>query len=189
MGYTDYELIYMVKENEEVLEYMLKKYEPLFYKLAHSFAFKYENRGLDIEDIVQYCRIVFCRVIDTYNPDNETLFFSYLVVCLKRSIISYVNRHVNKCEEVNYMDLEEYDNLGFFASSYDAYENYNEYEIEQSIRRFQTTLTIEQGRVFELRYNGFAYKDIASLLEIDVKKVDNILVSIRKKIEKYFLFS
>ena len=36
---------------------------------------------------------------------------------------------------------------------------------------------------------SFSYKDIASLLEIDAKRVDNILLSIRKKMEKQFLFS
>lgn len=189
MEYSDYELVYMVKENEEALEYLLKKYEPLFRKLACSFAFKCKNIGMDTQDIIQYCRIVFCRAIDLYNPDREVLFFSYLIVCLKKSVIRYINRYANKALEISSIDINEYDNLGILASSYDAFENYNEYEMDENIRKFQTTLTIEEGRVFELRYNGFSYKDIAMLLEIDLKKVDNVLVKVRKKLEKYFLFS
>lgn len=189
MKYSDYELIYMVKENEEALEYMLKKYEPLFRKLSRSFMFKCKNSGIDVEDIVQYCRIVFCRVVDMYNPDNEVLFVSYLMASLKRSVSKFVERRVNKNDEIYYMDVEGYDNLDFLVSSYDAVESYSEYEMEQSIKQFANTLTVLDSRIFELRYNGFSYKDIASLLEINVKKVDNVLFKIRKKLEKYFLFS
>ena len=189
MEYSDYELVYMVKENEDALEYMLKKYEPLFRKFACSFAFKCKNSGTDVEDIVQYCRIVFCRVVDMYDPENEVLFISYLMAALKRSIMKFVERCARKVEEVYYMDLEDYDNLDFLISSHDTFESCSEYEMEQSIKQFANTLTALDGRVFELRYNGFSYKDIASLLELDVKKVDNILFKIRKKLEKYFLFS
>ena len=78
MEYNDYELVYLVKENEEVLEYMMEKYEPLFQKIARSFLVKYKNTNLDVEDVVQYCRIVFCKVIELFNPDAEVLFITFL---------------------------------------------------------------------------------------------------------------
>ena len=96
MKYNDYELVYMVKENEEALECLLKKYEPLFKKLALSFVYKYRNRGLEVEDLMQYCRIIICKTIDKYNPNNDVMFYSYLIVCLKKGIINYANRHMYK---------------------------------------------------------------------------------------------
>ena len=189
MKYNDYELVYMIKENEEALEYLLKKYEPLFKKLAFSFAFKYKNRGLDVEDIIQHCRIILCRTIDMYNPNNDVLFYSYLVVCLKRGIINFVNRNMYKHTQYNYMEVEDYDNLDSFIDIYDAYENYVDYEVQTSIINFKNTLSFLDANIFELRYNGFTYKEISSLLGIEVKKVDNSLLKVRKKLEKYFLFS
>ena len=188
MEYNDYELVYLVKENEEALEYMMEKYEPLFYKIARSFLNKYKNTDLDIEDIVQYCRIVFCKVIDVFNPDAEIIFITFLFICLKRSVNRFVNKHSSDVE-ISYMDYDKIDYLDYLVAPYDAFENYNDYEIQMKIKEFQNSLTAEYGRVFELRYNGFSYKDIASLLEIDAKRVDNILLSIRKKMEKQFLFS
>ena len=188
MEYNDYSLVYMVKEDEEVLEYMLKKYEPLFRKLAYSFILRYKNKGLDVQDIIQQCRIIFCYVVDRYNPDNEVLFFTFLLFCLKREIQKYINRNY-KHDELNYMDIEEYENLDSFISPYDTYEDYTNYEMQNQIIIFKNDLSYSDARVFELRYNGFSYKDIASLLDIDVKKVDNILIKIRKKLEKHFLFS
>jgi RNA polymerase sporulation-specific sigma factor len=189
MKYNDYELVYMIKENEEALEYLLKKYEPLFKRLAFSFAFKYKNKGLDVEDIVQYCRIILCKTVDMYNPSNDVLFYSYLIVCLKRGIINYVSRNMYKHSQYNYMDLEDYDNLDSFIDGYDAYKNYIDYEVQTSIINFKNSLSFLDANIFELRYNGFSYKEIASLLEIEVKKVDNSLLKVRKKLEKYLLFS
>lgn len=188
MEYNDYEFIYMVKENEEVLECFLKKYEPVFKKLAHSFALKYKNKGFDFQDIVQQCRIIFCRAVDNYNYNNDVLFYSYLMVCLKKGLTNYVCRNSIKYD-YNYMDLENYDNSECFASSYDAYQNYIDYEVQANIIKFKHSLSFLDSAIFELRYNNFSYRDIASLLEVDVKKVDNILFKIRKKLEKYFLFS
>jgi RNA polymerase sigma factor (sigma-70 family) len=187
MEYNDYELVYMVKENEEVLEYMIKKYEPLFRKLAYSFVFKQKNRGLDVDDIIQQCRIILCRALDSYNYKNDVLFYTFLLICLKRGIINYIKRN-GANYDINYMDYEQYDNLDYFVSSYDAYDNYIDYEAQQDIVNFKNSLNFLDSSIFELRYNGFSYKDIASLLEIEEKKVDNILFKIRKKLEKYFLF-
>ena len=188
MKYNDYELVYMVKENEEALECLLEKYEPLFRKLALSFAFRYKDRGLEVDDIMQYCRIILCRTIDKYNPNNDVLFYSYLVACLKKGIINFANRNMYKNIPFHYMAIEDYDNLENFIDPYDAYKNYIDYDVQYDLIKFKHSLNFLDSNVFELRYNGFSYKEIASLLEIEVKKVDNILLKVRKKLEKYFLF-
>ena len=155
---------------------------------SYSFVLKFKNKGFDKDDIVQQCRIILCKALDMYNPNNDVLFYSYLLVCLRRGIFTYAKRNSIK-NDINYMDIDKYDELGFFISKYDAYENYLDYELQSTIIEFKNNLDFLDTSVFELRYNGFSYKDIASLLEIDVKKVDNTLLKIRKKMEKYFLFS
>ena len=73
MKYNDYELVYMIKENEEALEYLLKKYEPLFKKLAFSFAFKYKNpigEYKDTKDPFVYQNQLFSQLLG-----EETLLY------------------------------------------------------------------------------------------------------------------
>lgn len=189
MNYNDYELVYMVRENEEALEILLKKYEPLFKKIASSFVYKNKNKGLDKEEMIQHCRIILCKTVDMYNPDNDVIFYTYLMICLKRGMINYVNRNIIKHDYLNYMDIDSYDNLDSFISSSNVYEDYLDYEVQTNIINFKNSLSFCDANIFELRCNGFSYKDIASLLEISVKKVDNTLLKIRKKLEKYVLFS
>ena len=80
MNYNDYELVYMIKEDEDMLPVLIKKYEPLFWKLSHSFIKSYEHKGLDIEDLIQQCRITLCYAIDKYNSSNDVLC-AYLYWC------------------------------------------------------------------------------------------------------------
>ena len=183
MQYNDFELVYMISENEEALDYMIKKYDPLFKKLSYSFAKKYKNKGVDPEDIIQHCRIILCYAIDNYDVDRDIMFYTYLLGCLKKSISKYLRDYDLKPEYCSYENFPE------FKSSFDVFDNYINYEFEGDIINFKNSLDFLDSNIFELRYNGFTYIEIASLLDITKKKVDNSLLKIRKKMEKYFLFS
>ena len=189
MKYNDYELVYMVNDNEEALSLLVKKYEPLFRKLSYSFTHKYKYKGLDVEDIVQHCRIALCQVVDKYDPGRDVLFYTYLLVCIKGAIFNYIRNFIDKPDCYNYMDFDDYDNSDEFIMNFDVYDNYVSYEIQEKIIEFKNSLLDIHSQVFELRYNDFSYKEIARLLSITEKRVDNILLSVRKKLEKYFLFS
>ena len=188
MNYNDYELLYMVNEDEEAFSYLVKKYEPLFRKLSYSFVKNYKYKGIDPEDLIQQCRITLCKIVDKYDPNRSILFYTYLLVCLKGAISNYARSYLNKPDCYNYMDIDNYENFDSFILDFDVYENHLSYEFQESITNFKHNLDWLHSLVFELRCNGFSYKEIASLLDINSKKVDNILLSVRKKLEKYILF-
>ena len=189
MEYNDYELIYMVNEDEEAFSVLMDKYTPLFKKVSSSAIRYCFNKGLDFDDLMQQCRVTFCYVLDRYDYRQDVLFYTYLLICLRRSLFKYIRGYVNKPDCYNYMDLEEFDNVLTFSSDTDVSSYYDDYLYEVDIINFKNTLDSIESSVFELRYNGFSYKDIAVLLDINFKKVDNCLLKIRKKLEKYFLFS
>lgn len=56
----------------------LKKYEPLFYKMARKYAFQ----GNDIEDLLQICRLEALEVYKRYDPSKCT-FMTYLYASLE----------------------------------------------------------------------------------------------------------
>ena len=49
----------------------------------------------------------------------------------------------------------------------------------------KSILTDMEYQVFELKLNGFNYKEISEILEIDNKKIDNTLQRIRNKMRKF----
>lgn len=183
MQYNDYELIYMVKENEEVFDYLLEKYEPLFKKLSYSFYNKNINKGIDVEELMQNCRITLYYAINKYDEKKEVLFYSYLLMCLNGMLKSYYKKYIKRPEVLNI-----YNNNVDYLTVQDVYNDYIDYDLQNKIIDFKNSLSFIESCVFELWYNEFSYKDIAVLLEISAKRVDNILVKVRKKMEKNFLF-
>lgn len=182
--YNDDEIIYLIKEDEEALSLMIRKYEPLFKKLAFSFVKKYSYKGLDIDDLVQQCRIAMCYALESYNPSNETKFYSFLLVCLRRAINNY-SRSYLKNPNVYSLDEEELyltESLSVDSLTKKVIEN----DTLRLIKKFSLSLNFFDACVFELRFNNFTYKEIAVLLDTNVKKVDNTLLKIRKKLE-FFL--
>ena len=188
MNYNDSELVYMVKENEDALSIMLKKYEPLFKKLAFSFVKNHPNKGLDVEDLVQQCRITMCSAIERYDHNNQTIFYSYLIVCLKRAIKNYARTIINHPDIYYYMEDENrFSNS--ISTNEDIYNDMIGKDLSKFIKEFTLDLNFMDACIFELRFNNFSYKEISELLEIDRKRVDNALLKIRKKLEKFLYYA
>lgn len=185
MDYTDNELIYMIKEDERALSILIEKYEPLYRNLSFSFLQKNYNIGIDIEDLIQQCRITTCYALDSFDCNNNTKFFSYLIICLKRAINNYARVYIKNIN-VSYYNYEYLDRL---SSGEDVFESVLENDIVKSIRNFSFSLKFLDSCILELRMNNFSYKEIAKLLDINPKKVDNSLLKTRKKMEKFLSFT
>lgn len=188
MIYNDFELVYMVGECEEALSLLMNKYEPLFRKMAISFASRYPFKGLNVEDIIQQCRIILCKAVDSFNDSNDVIFYTYLLACLKRGLSSYCRTLIKRPDTVFYMNDENYENSKVFTNFCDSFQLCSELEFFLDLIIFKHQLSFLDSCIFELRYNGFSYKDIAFLMGVSVKKVDNSLFFTRKKLEKYFSF-
>ena len=55
---------------------------------------------------------------------------------------------------------------------------------EELIEKIKQSLTDFENQVFDLKYNGFEYKEIASILDKNIKAIDNALQRIKTKIKK-----
>lgn len=187
-NYNDYELFYMACESEDALSFLIEKYEPLFRKLSYFFIRKFPNNGLDIDDLIQHCRYITCYAVDKFSESNGILFYSYLLVCLRGGLNNYVRKYNNK-EIYYYMDYDNYENFDEFRDDKNSFDCVIDSDFERDVIGFKYNLSFLDSCIFELRYNGFSYKEIASLLEVKLKKVDNSLRYTRKKLEKHLLFS
>ena len=50
---NDYELIYMVEENDDARELLFDKYKPIVKKMASKYKMEASKVGLDIDDLIQ----------------------------------------------------------------------------------------------------------------------------------------
>lgn len=172
---NDYELIYMVRENDEGSQDILyEKYYPIVKNIANEFYQKYKNYGYDYDDFVQEGLIAFQKSIINYNENRNTLFYTFTTLCVRRALLTF-SRNIarpKKCLVAsNYVSVDEYERvLSDIKSDIDLISN--EQDLEKVTKKFLFNLSFDVGCIFELRLNGFSYREISNILEIPISTVE-----------------
>ncbi len=192
---NDYELYYLIKEKDEyACDIMYKKYKPLIDKYARQYYKKYKDFSIEYDDLFQEGMIGLSGAIETYDESKNALFYSYALLFIKRRIEHYI-KSATRCKhqvlnEALSMSLEYGDtntSLGDFLcreeqSSIDLVIDAG---VSKRILDFKYLLKDKHACVYELRLNNFSNREIAHLLDIDYKAVDNSLRAIKEKFDKY----
>lgn len=194
MDYRDYNdselLSYIAENSEEANNIIFKKYEPLIVTIAKKMYCQCKNTGLEITDLIQEGRLGLNTAINSYRANKDTIFFTYAKTCIERGIMNLIkgakrqkNRVLNESMPLELPEEEKYKIAALFAdNSKNPEKQILEYEIEQDlINRIKSTLTNFEQEVFELKLASFSYKEIAEILEKDLKSVDNAIQRIKAK--------
>ena len=169
--YNDNELIYMVQENDEISSDLLfKKYYPIIFKLSHEYYIKYNGCGYELDDFYQEALAAFYRALSNYDSSKGVLFYTFVVVCIKRALSSF-ERKLNSKNTTDSIDIRE---LEYCVE--DIRENPTCREsftgLENIIKDVIFSLSLEAGAIIELKVNGFTYKEISILLDIPMSSVE-----------------
>lgn len=191
---NDYELVYMAQEHiEEAKEALYKKYKSFLDSLALNFYKKNKSNKIDIEDIKLECMMVFEKVIDNYDQNKDSKFFTYLWMCLDtklkdilRSINSnkhyLINTAISIDEKVSGIKIND-----LLYNSKDLVENkiINNYtDIDKIINYMEINFSNLEIKVLKLLLQGYSKEKIANILKIDIKKVYNAVYRIKTKLKK-----
>lgn len=192
-GLNDYELVSYVMNNEEATDLLFEKYKPLIYSIANKM-YK-DNLGLDINDLVSAGMIGFSIAINTYNSHKDNLFFTYAKKCIETKISTLLKSATRKKYHVlnnslSVEALEEEFDIDFDKIVGDNTINpeniiLDNENVDELIIGIKEKLTDFEKQVFDLKKNGFNYKEIAETLETSPKRIDNAIQRIKTKIKKY----
>ena len=192
---NDSEMLYLIRENEEeAYNYVYKKYEPLINKFAINIMKKYKTLGIEYDDLFQEGMSGLSLAIKNFDSKNDVLFFTLAFLCIKREMYKLVIKsNSNRNYVLNFsVSLDEPKSKESDFSLKDSiYKEgdftefiINESEIKKQILDLKYCLKLQYSLVFELKINGFSNKEIASLLDIKYKDVDNSLRSIKRVLSR-----
>ncbi len=184
---NDYELVYRIRENsdDDAMMLLMKKYEPIICSYAKKFIEFAGGCGADMDDLIQEGRLAITKALKAYDQNKASIFYTYVTVCIERSFYTYCrNLTYKKNFALNYAISDEnvynYVADNFDLSSY-VINAFSEREFLISIR---SNFNLIDSSIFELRYNGFSYKEISELLDISFSLVDSRLCKIRKILQR-----
>lgn len=191
---NDYEMLYLIGEKDEEAERILYgKYRNLIIKLAPKFLPYVTSRGGEFDDLIQEGYIGLYSAIKNYELGNKTLFYTFARICIERQMSTYCRR-LSSCKQevLNYsysLDVKLDDVRDPFSeviasSADDPCDALIVSGYVEKIIEFKNSLSFDMALIFELRFNGFSYQEICSLLDIKKSKVDSALSQIRLKLKR-----
>ncbi len=183
--YNDYELIYMIRENDDFSQNILyEKYQPIIKKFATDFYIRYKSSGYDYEDFLQEATIGFQKALFSFDDTRENLFYSFAVLCIQRRLLSFCRMFMSDKYKNVFFDTISIDDISCIDNRNNMDSIFDEKEMEKLLKSIIFDLSWEEGIVFELRLNGFQYLEISKLLDISCRKVGVILKSVRNVVRK-----
>lgn len=190
---NDYELLYMISDNDYSFEILLDKYKPFIEKKLRRYANCFKKYGVDIEDLKQELYLSVIYAINNYDQNGNASFYTYL------------NRLVEYRLSNFWREQFSYRNSAFFNSvslslpigenltladlltdkSYNIEDIIAEKNVVMKIKDFCYDLPLEEAYVFELYIDGFSRESISLLLNLSYKRTSYLICKIKDKLKKY----
>ena len=193
-GVNDYELLYLVGENnEEVYNSIYAKYKPLIHRMAKTLCENYKSALVEYDDLFQVGMYGLNNAIKSFNGKSGSLFYTLAKLCISREMNGYVAKML-RGKNMILSSAVSFDTPisknGFVVedtlySHDDSVElQFESIEMEKYILDLKYELKDEYMPVYELKLNGFSNAAIANLLDLRYKDVDNYLRSIKKTLRR-----
>lgn len=191
---NDSELIYLISEsNEEAKEIFYEKYRGVIEVKAKKYANFVSSKGYDINDLIQEGMIGLTQALNDFKEQKNVQFNTFANLCIDRQIFSFI-RNITRDKHKILNDSVSIDanispsgrplvELLFDENNINPEEAFIERETKYELfKKIEDKLTKSEKDVFDLRMQGFTYKEIASLLNLTLKAVDGAIGRIKNKI-------
>ena len=172
--------------------------------LVRARARTYFLAGADYDDVIQEGMMGLFKAIRDFDPTRQTVFKAFAELCVTRQIMTAVkaaarNKHMplNMYVSLNRPLSEEDDGralVDVMSASSDAFDGQAAGDPEKMLiireqfeatrRLIENTLSEFEQKVLAMYLDGRPYAEIAALLEINQKSVDNALQRIKRKLLK-----
>ena len=191
--YNDYELIYLINENnEDAKELLFQKYSPLIHKEINRVKkIAFEN-GINLNDLTQEAMLAFTNAINGYDENESAKFITFATLCIRRKLSSYINKHKTNKNRIILNKLETTENN---ENDYNIINNINDdskdplksiivsEELKETYKNFNK-LSKNEKLVMDFTLEGKNPKEIAKITGFKIKMVYNYLHRARNKLKK-----
>ena len=191
MEYNDYELVSLAQENNEyAIEILHNKYKDIIKTKAKKVYGYLKNTGIELSDIIQEITFGFEEAISGFNQDDNAIFYTFANLCMDRQLSTYIlkqTRDKNKIlNEAITLDYEDDNNLYMFLKDETTPEAelFNKENSKNIYNNIKKSLTEQEDSVFEMKLQGFNYKEISEVLDLDIKDIYNTIGRIKTKVSK-----
>lgn len=193
---NDGQLINMLHEaSEDAKDVLFEKYKYIIDIEMKKYSKMARTIGYDVNDLYQDALVGFSDALVSYRDDRHAALPSFITLCVDRKLqvsIKKAGRLKNKLlneslslEHVYESYASPLMDLLSDNSENDPLENIlKEEKVKELIDSITESLSDAEYEVYSLMINGLKYDEIATLLNKNLKQVDNTIQRVRNKIKK-----
>ena len=193
---SDEQLIYMLHESsEDAKDLLFEKYKYIIDIELKKYSSMARVLGYDYNDLYQDALVGFSDALVSYRTDKHAALASFISLCVDWKLqvcIKKAGRLKNKLLNESLSLEHVYDaytsplmDLLSDNKKNDPLENIiKEEKMSELIGSIRDSLSDREYEVFSLMVNGLKYDEIATLLNKDLKQIDNTIQRVKAKIKK-----
>ncbi len=165
-------------------------------RLVVFLAKKYENTGVDLEDLVSIGSVGLIKGVNTYKLDKNIKLATYASRCIDNEILMFLRKNKRRRGEISFEDNLSFDSEGnelhledILGTDDDIVTRGLEKEIEKKLLYKEISKLSERDKkIMILRYGLFGseemtQKDVASLLGISQSYISRIEKKVIRKLQ------
>ncbi len=187
---NDYELLYLIAENnEDAYNNMHDKYHNIIKIEANKYLSKCPYIGVSYDDLYQAGLYGLELAIRNFSDNADCIFYTCASTYIKREICTFIrsqsrNKHRVLSQSVS-LDTEIGEDTllqDYISDNINISDVYINNENNREILNLKYELPYLQSLVYELKLNHFSNKEIAILLDKPYKSIDNAVSSIKNRL-------
>ena len=184
-NYNDYELIYMVRENDQnSYDILLDKYDSLIKKIAYEYYVKFSSYGHELDDFVQVALMAFYKALRTFDERKNVLFYTYVLYCIDKKLISFSRCISSGKKNIPVEYTVDFDKCDIADKNTNIEDELIINEMYKYIKDFLYDIDFIDACILELKINNFSIVDISSLLDIPNRTIQFKSYKLRKILKK-----
>jgi len=195
-SFNDYELIYYyLLGSQDAFVYLSHKYRGIIIAQSQMYQKKCQGIGYTQDDIISEAYFLLHECVYSYNPNQKAKFSTYFVSCLRMRIFALLrneNTHrkitLSMCCSLDTTCIETGESHYSIISdgSLPLSERViQHHEFNSLAQTLKGSLSYLERKIFVLHSEGYKYDDIALILKIPKKKVDNTLYKCKKIVKAF----
>lgn len=168
-------------------------------RLVVYIARKFENTGINIEDLISIGTIGLIKAVNTFNPEKKIKLATYASRCIENEILMYLRRNNKTRSEVSFdepLNIDWDGNELLLSDVLGTEEDIITKDLDASIDRKLLLKSLEQlndreKQIMELRFGLIGgeektQKDVADMLGISQSYISRLEKRIIKRLRKEF---
>ena len=188
--------IYYVTKSMEGDDYARSKLIEHNLRLVVFLAKKYENTGIDLEDLVSIGTIGLIKGVNTYKLDKNIKLATYASRCIDNEILMFLRKNKKRKTEISFEDSLSYDAEGnelhledILGTDPDIVTQGIEKESEKRLLKEEIEkLSLRDKQIMTLRYGlnnneELTQKDVANILGISQSYISRIEKKVIKRLK------